>query len=82
MDQLVGFLLHPPLSEIAKKLGKMLKYTPTFKLLSAPLITLIHNSHYKIKYTNESVTMLQNKVYCSLANYSESLTYLLKLLIV
>ena len=28
MNQLVGFLLHPPLSEIAKKLGKMLKYTP------------------------------------------------------
>ena len=37
MDQLVGFLLHPPLSEIAKKLGKMLTYTPTFKVLSAPL---------------------------------------------
>ena len=31
MDQLVGFLLHPPLSEIAKKLGKMLKYTPHFQ---------------------------------------------------
>ena len=28
MGQLVGFLLHLPLSEIAKKLGKMLKYTP------------------------------------------------------
>ena len=27
MDQLVGFLLHPPLSEIGKKIGKMLKYT-------------------------------------------------------
>ena len=25
MDQLVAFLLHPPLSEIGKKLGKMLK---------------------------------------------------------
>ena len=37
MGQLVGFLLHPQLSEIAKKLGKMLKYTPTFKVLSAPL---------------------------------------------
>ena len=37
MDQLVGFLLHPPLSEIVKKIGKMLKYTPTFKVLSAPL---------------------------------------------
>ena len=31
MDQLVGFLLHPPLSEIAKKSGKMLKYTPHFQ---------------------------------------------------
>ena len=31
MDRLVGFLLHPPLSEIAKKLGKMLKYTPHFQ---------------------------------------------------
>ena len=31
MDQLVGFLLHPPLSEIAKKLGKILKYTPHFQ---------------------------------------------------
>ena len=41
MDQLVGFLLHPPLSEIAKKLGKMLKYTPTFKALSRPLTVLI-----------------------------------------
>ena len=27
----------PPLSEIGKKIGKMLKYTPTFKVLSAPL---------------------------------------------
>ena len=36
MGQLVGFFLQPPLSEIAKKLGKMLKYTPTFKVLSAP----------------------------------------------
>ena len=26
MDQLVGFLLHPPLCEIAKKLAKILKY--------------------------------------------------------
>ena len=31
MDQLAGFLLHPPLSEIVKKLGKMLKYTPHFQ---------------------------------------------------
>ena len=31
MDQLVGFLLHPPLSEINKKIGKMLKYTPHFQ---------------------------------------------------
>ena len=37
MDHLVDFLLHPPLSEIGKKIGKMLKYTPTFKVLSAPL---------------------------------------------
>ena len=36
MGQLVGFLIHP-LSEIAKKLEKMFKYTPTFKVLSAPL---------------------------------------------
>ena len=38
MDQLVGFLLHPPLSEIVKKLGKMLRYIPTSKVLSAPLM--------------------------------------------
>ena len=31
MDQLVGFLLHPPLSEIGKEIGKMLKYTPHFQ---------------------------------------------------
>ena len=31
MDQLVGFLLRPPLSEICKKIGKMLKYTPHFQ---------------------------------------------------
>ena len=31
MDQLVGFLLHPPLSENGKKIGKMLKYTPHFQ---------------------------------------------------
>ena len=31
MDQLVGFLLHPPLSEVAKKLGKMLKGSPHFQ---------------------------------------------------
>ena len=41
MDQLVGFLLHTPLSEIGKKIGKMLKYTPTFKVLSAPLATVV-----------------------------------------
>ena len=27
------FFVTPPLSEIAKKVGKMLKYTPTFKVL-------------------------------------------------
>ena len=37
MDQLIGFLSHLPLYEIAKKLRKMLKHTPTFKVLSAPL---------------------------------------------
>ena len=31
MGQLAGFLSQPPLSEIAKKLGKMLKYTPHFQ---------------------------------------------------
>ena len=31
MGQLVGFLLHPPLPEISKKLGKMLEYTPHFQ---------------------------------------------------
>ena len=31
MGQLVDFLLHPPLSEIVKKLGKILKYTPLSK---------------------------------------------------
>ena len=31
MDQLVGFLLHPPLSEIGKKIAKMLKFTPHFQ---------------------------------------------------
>ena len=44
MGQLVGFLLHP-LSEVAKKLEKMFKYAPTFKVLSAPLrvrITFIY----------------------------------------
>ena len=47
MDRLDGFLLHPPLSEIANKLGKMLKYTPTFKVLSAPLIGPIDIDNYK-----------------------------------
>ena len=43
MDQLVSFLLHPPLSKIGKKIGKMLKYTPpTFKVRSAPLPAGIH----------------------------------------
>ena len=32
MGQLVGFFLHPPLSEIAKKLGKMLKYGVYFNI--------------------------------------------------
>ena len=31
MDQLVGFLLHTSLSEIGKKIGKRLKYTPHFQ---------------------------------------------------
>ena len=51
MDQLVGFLIHPPLSEIAKKIGKMLKYTPTFKVLSAPLALCMCNMHYIICFT-------------------------------
>ena len=39
MDQLVGFLLHPPLSEIGKKNRKNVEKHPplTFKVLSAPL---------------------------------------------
>ena len=36
-DQLAGFLLHSPLSEIGKNIGKISKYTPIFKVLSAPL---------------------------------------------
>ena len=51
MDQLVGFLLHPPLSEIGKKIGKMLKYTPTFKVLSAPLPLLSGDLDYPGFYT-------------------------------
>ena len=53
------FLTLPPLSEIAKKLGKMLKYTPTFKVLSAPLCTVntaqcsrtMHTGLYTVHYT-------------------------------
>ena len=33
----------PPLSEIAKKLAKVLKYTPTFKVLSAPLAAMTND---------------------------------------
>ena len=43
MDQLVGFLLHPQLSKIDKKIGQMLKYTPTFKVLSAPLHIMLRS---------------------------------------
>ena len=53
MNQLVGFLLHPPLSEIPKKLGKMLKYTPTFKVLTAPLTVRI----YKMYKNNLTVSV-------------------------
>ena len=57
MDQLVGFLLHPPLSEIGKKIGKMLKYTPTFKVLSAPLnIYVMHMSEFVFCQTQISVS--------------------------
>ena len=47
MGQLVGFFLHPPLSEIAKKLGKMLKYTPYFNIFPnflyiLPLLSSFH----------------------------------------
>ena len=31
MVQLTGFLLHPPLSEIGKKIGKMSKYSLHFQ---------------------------------------------------
>ena len=63
MDQLVGFLLHSPLSEIAKKLGKMLKYTPTFKVLSAPLImyNCIIISMYTLYYTVYKYISYNNK---------------------
>ena len=43
MDQLAGFLLHPPLSEIAKKLGKMLKYTPHFQSAFGTAACRIYN---------------------------------------
>ena len=49
MGQLVGFFLHPPLSEIAKKFGKM--YTPTFKVLSAPAKLHLH-SKWNVAHTN------------------------------
>ena len=42
----------PPLSEVGKKLGKMLKYTPTFKVLSAPLMTGIRFCDLKLKLSN------------------------------
>ena len=58
MGQLVGFLLHPPLSEIAKNLGKMLKYTPTFKVLSAPLAL-----HQYFVYTDILFTLHRYFVY-------------------
>ena len=44
MDQLVGFLLHPPLSEIAKKLEKMLRCTPHFQSAFGTAV------HYSIQY--------------------------------
>ena len=44
----IGRLFVTPLiSEIAKKLGKILKYTPTFKVLSAPLIIYPFSNSYK-----------------------------------
>ena len=59
MDQLVGFLLHPPLSEIGKKIGKMLKYTPTFKVLSAPLsIVMNHDSGVRYKSGIDNTSQL------------------------
>ena len=48
MDQLVGFLLHPPLSEIGKKIGKMLKYTPHFQsAFGTAACKCIFNSDYR-----------------------------------
>ena len=55
MDQLVGFLLHPPLSEIAKKLGKMLKYTPHFQ---SAFGTAAHCDHKESKTWCQRNTML------------------------
>ena len=46
MDQLVGFLLHPPLSEIGKKIGKMLKYNPHFQSAFGTAIYKVYNVCY------------------------------------
>ena len=61
MDRLVGFLLHIPLSEIGKKIGKMLKYTPTFKGLSAPLIS--KHVYYKNCYYFMIPSRAKGKLY-------------------
>ena len=42
MDQLVFFLLHPHFLKLAKKIGKVLKYTPHFQ---SAFGTAVH-THY------------------------------------
>ena len=50
MDQLVGFLLHPPLSEIGEKFRKMLKYTPQFQSAFVTAVIQYTLTNYRVHY--------------------------------
>ena len=52
MDQLVGFLLHPHFLKLAKKIGKMSKYTPHFQsAFGTAAYTLTYTQTHTLTYT-------------------------------
>ena len=57
MHQWAGFLLYPLLSEIAKKLGKMLKYTPHFQSAFGTAGSMQQLYQYVFRQSNGNIIM-------------------------
>ena len=57
MDQLVGFLLHPPLSDIGKKIGKNLKQDQRRAAMDRRMHCIIPNESYNINHNTLYIFM-------------------------